>query len=185
MRRGTIRLVLLLLAGSIAAPAAIPVLAAPGSGSGAIAVSETTASQYWPDGEECEMVGRINRYRRSKGLGALKLSKTLGAAAEHHSLEMARYNYFSHTMRNGVSWSDNIVNHGYPSSAYRAENLAAGNSGSWNTFVQWRDSSAHNKIMLTSSYKAIGIGRAYSSSSRYGWYWTATFGSATSQSITC
>jgi len=185
MRRGIIRIVMLLLAGSIVGPATLPALAAPKSGVSELAVSEISASQYRPDREECEMLRRINTYRTSKGLGALKLSKTLGAAAEHHSVEMAKYNYFSHTLRNGVTWSENIVNHGYPSNAYRAENLAAGNSGVWNTFVQWRNSSGHNSIMLTSSYKAIGIARASNSDSDYGWYWTATFGSATSQTISC
>lgn len=35
---------------------------------------------------------------------------------------------------------------------------------------------AHNANMLSASYTAIGIGRAYSSTSQYGWYWTTTFG---------
>jgi uncharacterized protein YkwD len=30
--------------------------------------------------------------------------------------------------------------------------------------------------MLSSRYKAIGIGRAYDAGSQYGWYWTADFG---------
>ena len=185
MRRGIIRLAVLLLAGSIAGPAVVPALAAPGSKSHQVAMSETSAANYRPDREECEMLGRINSYRKSKGLGSLTMSKTLGAAAEHHSNEMAKYNYFSHTMRNGVSWSTNIINHGYPSSAYRAENLAAGNSGAWSTFNQWKNSKGHNSIMLTGTYKAVGIARASNRDSRYGWYWTATFGSATSQTISC
>lgn len=185
MRRGIFRFVLLLIAGSLIAPAGIPAMAAPGSGSGTISDSEISASQYRPDSEECEMLSRINSYRKSKGLSSVKLSRTLGAAAEHHSQEMAKYNYFSHTMRNGVSWSQNIINHGYPSNAYRAEIIAAGNSGASNTLRQWRNSREHNDIILTSSYKAVGIGRASSSSSRYGVYWTATFGSATDHTMSC
>ena len=30
--------------------------------------------------------------------------------------------------------------------------------------------------MLSSTFRAIGIGRASKQSSDYGWYWTATFG---------
>lgn len=160
-------------------------MAAPGSGSGVQTASEISASSYAPDKEECEMLGRINSYRKAKGLKPVSLSRTLGAAAEHHSREMAKYNYFSHTMRNGVSWSTNIVNHGYPSNAYRAEILAAGNGGAYSTLQQWKNSSSHNKIILTSTYNSVGIGRAYNKDSRYGWYWTATFGSVTSQTISC
>ena len=44
-------------------------------------------------------------------------------------------------------------------------------------FDQWRNSSGHNKNMLNLNVRAIGIGRASKSASRYGWYWTTTFGS--------
>jgi len=40
------------------------------------------------------------------------------------------------------------------------ENIAAGNSDAWNTFVQWRESPGHNANMLTGEFTCIGIGRA-------------------------
>jgi uncharacterized protein YkwD len=137
----------------------------------------TTASRYCPSGEELVFLELINAYRADNGLGALLISRTLGAAAEHHSQDMARYNYFSHTLANGRSWSTNIRSHGYDRSAAIAENIAAGYRTAAKTFEQWRNSSGHNRNMLSSRYTAIGIGRASKRGTRYTYYWTTTFGS--------
>ena len=184
MRRSPFALPCLLVVAVLAMPA-IPVAAAPGSTPAATTSASISASEYAPDSQECAMLAKINAYRKSKGRGALTLSRTLGAAAEHHSREMASKNYFSHQMRNGVSWSQNISNHGYPGNTYRGENIAAGYSRASDTFTQWRNSSAHNANMLSSNYKAIGIGRAGNSNATYRWYWTTTFGSANSRTIAC
>ena len=138
----------------------------------------TSASEYCTDSQETKFLSLINSYRASKGLSKLALSRTLGAAAEHHSKDMARYNYFSHTLRGGIAWSTNITNHGYRSSATMGENIAAGHSSAEDTFQQWKNSPGHNKNMLNPNFRAIGIGRASKSTSRYGWYWTTTFGGA-------
>lgn len=132
------------------------------------------------------MLSQINAYRKANGKGSLRLSRTLGAAAEHHSRDMAAHNIFSHTLSNGTTWIQNIANHGYPSTnTYRAENIAAGHSSATDTFTQWRNSSGHRANMLNGVYKAIGIGRAYSSTSTYKWYWTTTFGSVVDSTISC
>ena len=144
-----------------------------------------SASEYCADSQEGKFLSLINAYRKANGIGGLRLSRTLGAAAEHHSRDMARYNYFGHTLRNGTSWSTNIVNHGYTASGTMAENIAAGNSSAQATFDQWRRSSGHNRNMLNPNFKAIGIGRASKSTSRYGWYWTTTFGGRFDSSPSC
>jgi uncharacterized protein YkwD len=153
-------------------------LAAPSSGSTEYASDLISASSYCPESEEQKMLALINAHRKANGKAALKLSRTLGAAAEHHSIDMAKQNYFSHTLANGTSWSTNIKNHGYKASSSIAENIAAGYPRAAETFTQWKNSSGHNKNMLSSSYKAIGIGRAYQSSATYDYYWTTTFGGA-------
>jgi hypothetical protein len=127
----------------------------------------------------------INDYRSKNGLGALTISLTLGAAAEFHSVDMAKNNYFSHTLYDGTTWKTNIANHGYPTNSYRAENIAAGYESAIKTFEQWRTSSGHNANMLSSRFNAIGIGRAYSSNSHWGYYWTTTFGSVVDTSYSC
>ena len=41
----------------------------------------------------------------------------------------------------------------------------------------WKSSPDHDRGMRNSNFTEIGIGRAYNKSSKYGWYWTTTFGS--------
>jgi uncharacterized protein YkwD len=84
-----------------------------------------------------------------------------------------------------VTWSQNIKNHGYTYNTYRGENIAAGNSTALNTFNQWKKSPSHLSIMLSSNFKAIGIGRAYKSTSTYKWYWTADFGGYVDAAVSC
>ena len=161
---------------------------APGaSDSGDLAIS---ASQYSPDSEECTFLTIINNYRKQNGRSPLTLDRYPGAAAEHHSVDMATYNHWrsDHSLHDGTSWIQNLINHGYD---YRklgtsiAENIAAGNETASATFNQWKNSSGHNANMLSTSMKAIGIGRAYNSKSTYKWYWTTTFGGKVVEPVNC
>ncbi len=160
-------------------------LAAPGSTTEVTSSTHTTASSWKAEPEECAFLTLINQYRVDNGLSALTISKTLSAAAEDHSIDMGKNNYFSHTLADGTTWSQNIANHGYPSNTSRAENIAAGRESAAGVFDQWKNSPGHNANMLSSTYKAIGIGRAQKSGSRYTWYWTNTFGSKVDQAYTC
>ena len=143
---------------------------------GADLTGAISANDYNPDGEECAMLRRINGYRRDQRKDPLVLSEKLGAAAKHHSEDMAREDYFSHTVKGeGISWKRNIRRHGYDGSPI-GENIAAGSSQAADTFDQWRRSDGHRRNMLNGDFEAIGIGRAYDRDSKYGWYWTTTFG---------
>ena len=122
------------------------------------------------------MLALINNYRGSNGLAPLQMTQTLSSAAEFHSGDMAARDYFGHTLSNGASWSDNMANFGYGYATYQSENIAAGNAGAAETFQQWLNSPSHNANMLNPNVTAIGIGRASSSGSAFGTYWTTTFG---------
>jgi hypothetical protein len=65
---------------------------------------------------------------------------------------------------------------GYAVNTYRGENLVAGTQSAQESFVMWRDSEGHRANMLGSNYTVIGIARAYSASSTFGWYWATEFG---------
>ncbi|HEV2108989.1 MAG TPA: SH3 domain-containing protein [Thermomicrobiales bacterium] len=139
-------------------------------------VQLTAVGGYCADGEENAFLGLINQYRAANGLGRLVHTQTLAAAAEHHSVDMATNNYFSHTMLDGTGVAQNLANHGYSDSSTWGENIAAGNASAAATFEQWRTSPGHNANMLNASFGAIGIGRASGGSSSYGTYWTTVFG---------
>jgi uncharacterized protein YkwD len=128
-----------------------------------------------PDAEEQGIFDRINSYRANNGLGTLSLSQNLMAAAVWKSQDLGANRYFDH---NDLfrPWDQRIVDCGYTSTKNIAENLAAGNADATATFEQWRTSSGHNANLLNPAMKAIGIARAYTPSSPYGWYWTADFG---------
>jgi uncharacterized protein YkwD len=128
------------------------------------------------DTEERAFLAALNDHRVRNGLAPLQVSVALSKAADHHSREMAEFNYFSHTLRNGVTWMQNLCNWGYCYATYKAENIAAGSATGSATFTQWKGSSGHNANMLGANYRVVGIGRAYNANSSYKWYWTTTFG---------
>lgn len=132
---------------------------------------------YSPDGEERAFLDLINRYRRDKGLSTLSLNDQLGAAAEYHSQDMAKKDYFKHTLANGDSPEENIAAHGYSNYRFVGENIAAGFASADDAFAAWKGSPEHDKNMLSKNFAEIGIGRAASNTGKYDWYWTTTFGS--------
>jgi uncharacterized protein YkwD len=132
---------------------------------------------YSPDGEERAFLELINDYRRQNGAGNLSLHDQLGAAAEHHSQDMASKNYFSHKLANGDSEVKNIERHGYTHWIHVGENIAAGDETARQVMDSWKNSPEHARNMRDKNFTEIGIGRAYAKNSRYGWYWTTTFGS--------
>lgn len=132
---------------------------------------------YSPDGEERAFLDLINRYRRDKGLSTLSLNDQLGAAAEYHSRDMAQKDYFKHTLSNGDSPEENIIAHGYRDYRFVGENIAAGFASANDVFTGWKGSPEHDRNMLSKNFTEIGIGRADSNTSKYGWNWTTTFGS--------
>lgn len=143
----------------------------------------STVAEYRPDAQECAFLNQINAHRPANR--PLKLSRRLGAAADHHSQDMARRNYFDHISPEGQDPFERMAAHGYRFNTAKAENIAAGNAGARATFLQWRGSAGHNQNMLNAAYKAIGIGRAFNANAEYGWYWTTTFGGVVDATVLC
>ncbi len=137
------------------------------------------------DAEEKALCTAINLYRAQNGRAALRVSISLTNASKWMSDSLATNNYFSHTDILGRSFGTRLGAFGYAYPTARAENLAAGNSTAAGTFSQWRNSAGHNTNMLSSSYRVIGIGRAYSATSSYRWYWTTDFGGYVDRTIPC
>ena len=131
---------------------------------------------YSPDSEERAFLDLINDYRHSQGVGALTLNDNLGAAAKHHSRDMAKRDYFNHTLKNGDSAEQNIRRFGYTNYVAVGENIAAGYETANDVMKAWKSSPGHERNMRSSRFTEIGIGRAHSKGSKYGWYWTTTFG---------
>ncbi|MDQ2652693.1 MAG: CAP domain-containing protein [Chloroflexota bacterium] len=134
------------------------------------------SGSYSPDSEERAFLDLINDYRRAQGAGALTLNDKLGAAADYHSRDMAKRNYFKHTLKNGDTAEQNIRRFGYTNYAAVGENIAAGYETANDVMKAWKSSPGHDRNMRSGLFTEIGIGRAHSKGSKYGWYWTTTFG---------
>ncbi len=128
------------------------------------------------DGEEYAFLGLINQYRAQNGLGQLSLNDTLNTASLWMSQDMSANNYFSHTDSLGRDPFVRMNAFGYTYNTWKGENLAAGVDGAQAAFDLWKGSPGHNANMLNANFNVIGIGRAYTAGSGYGWYWTTDFG---------
>ncbi|NWJ45428.1 MAG: CAP domain-containing protein [Chloroflexi bacterium] len=126
------------------------------------------------DTEEQAFLGTINQYRAANGKGALSVNQKLTAASRWMSGDMGAKNYFSHTDSLGRDPFKRMNDFGYTYHA-AAENIAAGYETAQDVFTGWKNSPGHNTNML-GNYTEIGIGRVYTASSLYKWYWTTDFG---------
>jgi uncharacterized protein YkwD len=110
----------------------------------------------------------INAVRRAHGLGALRLSPNLTAAARQHSVEMAEDGYFSHTSANGAPF-DRRIAHFYPFGGGRywsvGENLlwSSPDVDAQGALQMWLDSPEHRANLLSTQWRQIGIAAVHAS----------------------
>jgi uncharacterized protein YkwD len=106
----------------------------------------------------------LNGQRARQGLPALRLNRKLSKAARLHSRAMARKRFFSHTSLDGTDFVTRIRRSGYLSGARSwsvGENIAWGSgdrAAPRSIGGAWMDSPPHRANILSSSYRAIGIG---------------------------
>lgn len=110
------------------------------------------------------LVAAVNRVRRAHGLRPLAYSGVLANAATAHAKALAMAGTFTHdwptTGRVFSSWIRSF----YPARGYRAwsagENLLWASPGFTpaNAVQQWLDSPADRKVLLTKSWRELGIG---------------------------
>jgi uncharacterized protein YkwD len=111
------------------------------------------------------LLDRINTVRAEHGLRRVRPSTRLRGAAQHHSLDMLRRNYFAHTSPTGSTLYDRIVGSGFVSgysSWLGGETLAWGTgslAGARATVHAWMMSPEHRAILLSSTYRWVGISR--------------------------
>lgn len=129
------------------------------------------------DSFESDLVGQVNQFRASKGLATLTVSDTLTTAAKWMAGDMATENYFAHTSLDGRTPTQRMADAGYPAfQTWTGEDLAAGYTNAAAVLQGWINSPAHYAVLTNPVYRAIGVGRAYSATSTYQWYWDADFG---------
>lgn len=129
------------------------------------------------DANESDLVTAVNSFRSARGLARLVVSDTLTFASKWMATDMAIYNYFSHTSRDGRTPVQRMTDAGYPGpQTYTGENMAAGFASAGEVLNGWINSPAHYAVLTNPNYRAIGVGRAYSDGSAYHTYWVMDVG---------
>jgi uncharacterized protein YkwD len=120
------------------------------------------------DATEAKIIRALNNARASYGLPRLRSTRALGRAADAHSRTMRRTNTIGHG-----DYSRRIRR--YVRSRKVGENLAWMSGCNASAIVDmWLKSAPHRKVMLSRSFKRIGVGRSGSRKC----YVTADFASA-------
>jgi uncharacterized protein YkwD len=124
-------------------------------------------------GAAAQVLSLTNAQRATAGCKALTANAKLTKAAQDHSVDMARNNYFDHNSQNGKTPFDRMTADGYNFQA-AAENIAEGQSTPAAVMSAWMNSAGHKANILNCTYTDIGIGYAVSSAGTA--YWTQDVG---------
>jgi len=115
----------------------------------------------------------VNRQRRKKGLGSLKLDKKLSGIARAHSRDMATRGYFSHYSPDGKDFSSRYDAGGFECKVHVGQTIYLGAENIFNvmftgnmtgariandTVNGWMKSPGHRKNILTPHWGLEGIG---------------------------
>jgi uncharacterized protein YkwD len=110
------------------------------------------------------LVAEVNRTRRGYGLRPLAYSARLANAATEHARALATAGLFTHSWPTTGRLFSSWIRSFYPARGYRAwsagENLLWASPGFTpaNAVQQWLDSPAHRRVLLTKSWRELGIG---------------------------
>jgi uncharacterized protein YkwD len=118
----------------------------------------------------------INAYRKSKGLRPLKLNVTLTEAAKAHSRDLAKWDRISHYGSDGSNPWDRVKRVGYPAKL-AAENVGTGQISIDEVIKGWQSSPGHNKNLLLTDAKEMGIALVQDPRTEFKTFWTLVIGS--------
>ncbi len=140
------------------------------SGCATDAPTTGTLPMYWPMTTAGALVDSatardmISAYRARTGGAALRIDPELQRLAEAEAAAMAAADKPSQAQTVKVA----VQRLGY---AGAQANLSAGYHTFAEAFSGWRDSPAHNAVMLTPGATRMGIATAYAPNSKYKVYW--------------
>ena len=141
-----------------------------------VGVSEETAGQRVLDlVNQARATPRYCGNRAFNAARPVRWNGSLAEASRLHSEDMARYNYFSHSSRDGSDPGQRVERAGYK---YRsaAENIAAGQMKPEEVVAGWIKSPEHCANLMSPVYTEMGAAFAINAKSKMGVYWTQDFG---------
>ena len=117
----------------------------------------------------------INQYRHEKGLKPLKLSTELTEAAKEHSRDLAKWDRISHYGSDGSNPWDRVKRTGYKARV-AAENVGTGQVSFDEVLKGWKESPGHNKNLLLSDAKEMGLALVQDPKTEFKSFWTLVIG---------
>ena len=126
-----------------------------------------------------DMLRRINAIRRSEGLGGLRMDERLNRAAQLHSDDMVKRDFFDHESPDGARMTDRAEAFGY---RWRRllENIAAGQRDFAAAIEGWMRSPGHRAAILDAQIRDAGMGYTFvpkdSGAVNKSHYWTLLVG---------
>jgi uncharacterized protein YkwD len=142
-------------------------LAAPAAAVSEGSVKKLSASQALAG----QILGQMNAVRAQHGLGRLRLSARLNAAAAAHSVQMGRRGYFSHNSADGSAFWKRVQRF-YRSGGYRfwavGENLLWSSPGvdAGRAIQMWMNSPPHRENLLSARWREVGLSAVHVSNAR-------------------
>lgn len=126
-----------------------------------------------------DMLRQINRVRTRHGIAPLRIDARLNRAAQSHSDDMARRDFFDHRSPEGARMTDRADRTGYRWQRI-IENIAAGYPNAASAIEGWMESPDHRAGLLDSRVRDAGLGYVYlphdSGQVQKAHYWTLLVG---------
>lgn len=144
--------------------------AARSTGQRSFVAGQTAGASTTSDNNRSLVLELANRARSAAGCGALGYNSLLEESAQGHAEDMARYNYLSHTSRDGRSFDQRIRATGFDGGRI-GENVGAGFTKADAVVDAWMRSPAHRANILDCRFRHLGVGYALG-----GGYWVQNFG---------
>jgi len=111
---------------------------------------------------ERAVIRQVNYVRSAHGLASLRPSPVLSRAADHHSRDMLRGDFFDHNSGDGTSFASRVRR--YCDARMVGETLAAigrRRRGAALVVRLWMESPPHRAVLLEPHFRRIGIARRW------------------------
>lgn len=141
---------------------------------------DTSTTELALSQEEMDAWDAINDYRQTNGKTRLVWSPSLAKSATWMAIDMSYVvgSQLNHNSRDGRGPYARMRDCGYVVSPWMGENIAAGYVSGQAVFNGWRNSPAHNLVMLSADLRVGGVARYYREGSSWGTYWALNLGGA-------
>jgi uncharacterized protein YkwD len=124
------------------------------------AFAPTAAGSARHDAAEFAVIRHVNAFRSANGLARVRPNRSLSRAADRHSRDMLRRDFFDHSSSDGTPFDRRVRR--YSGATMIGETLAAmgaGAGGAATIVRMWANSPTHRAVLLAGGFRRIGVAR--------------------------